>query len=291
MELVSVIIPTYNRQKLIKRSIESVLNQTYKELEVIVIDDCSFDNTEKVVKNILDKRLKYIKLDRNSGACVARNVGINASKGSYIAFQDSDDVWHENKLEIQIELMKKKKAVVSFSNMNEYRIGKNCTRVIPVNCKEGFLDYNFLLQKSVVSTQCMVAKKECFSKIKFDSRLPRLQDWDIVLQLSKKYPVLHINIPLVNMYLQMDSISNSPEKGVQAIKILWEKNKEGLSINHSARKNWYVYLGNYKLACFENPANEYRKALKIKFDKSLFLKFLMAKFCIIIPIYKRKGII
>ena len=74
--LVSVIIPTYNRGRLILDSINSVLNQTYKNIELIVVDDCSTDDTEKTVKSIDDSRIKYIKLEKNSGACVARNKGI-----------------------------------------------------------------------------------------------------------------------------------------------------------------------------------------------------------------------
>ena len=89
--LVSVIIPTYNRAHLIKRSAMSVLNQTYSNLELIIVDDGSTDNTEEVVKSIDDNRVIYIK-QPNQGACAARNNGIDHAKGEFIAFQDSDDV-------------------------------------------------------------------------------------------------------------------------------------------------------------------------------------------------------
>lgn len=287
MELISVIIPTYNREKLIERSINSVLNQTYKNIELIVVDDFSSDNTEKVVKKYTDERLHYIKLEKNSGACVARNVGIENAKGEYIAFQDSDDVWHDNKLEIQLEYMKKNNAEVSFCNMMRYKINEKEPKEIPQDCPEGVIKYETLLKKSVVSTQCLMAKKSCFDNIKFDINLPRLQDWDIILELSKKYKIYHINTALVDIYIQKDSISSHPERGKIALDILKQKNLEYIEKNSEVNFKWLIYMGNYKLDNHENPANEYAEALKIKFKMNLYIKYILAKFNILIPIYKK----
>ena len=88
---VSVIIPTYNRAHLVGRAIRSVLNQTYQDFEIIVVDDCSTDNTEEIVKGFNDHRIRYMRHDRNRGGSAARNTGIKASQGKYIAFLDSDD--------------------------------------------------------------------------------------------------------------------------------------------------------------------------------------------------------
>lgn len=287
MELISVIIPTYNREKLIERSINSVLNQTYKNIELIVVDDFSSDNTEKVVKKYTDERLHYIKLEKNSGACVARNVGIENAKGEYIAFQDSDDVWHDNKLEIQLEYMKKNNAEVSFCNMMRYKINEKEPKEIPQDCPEGVIKYETLLKKSVVSTQCLMTKKSCFDNIKFDINLPRLQDWDIILELSKKYKIYHINTALVDIYIQKDSISSHPERGKIALDILKQKNLEYIEKNSEVNFKWLIYMGNYKLDNHENPANEYAEALKIKFKMNLYIKYILAKFNILIPIYKK----
>jgi glycosyltransferase involved in cell wall biosynthesis len=103
-EKISIIIPSYNREKLIIRSINSILNQTYQNIEVILIDDGSTDNTKKVISQIKDKRFRYIKLRKNKGANVARNIGIQKAIGNYIAFQDSDDFFHSDKLEKQINI-------------------------------------------------------------------------------------------------------------------------------------------------------------------------------------------
>jgi len=105
-DLVSIIMPSYNTGKYIKESIKSVLNQTYINWELIIVDDSSTDNTDSVVKPYLeDERIKYLKNEKNSGAAVSRNYALREAKGKWIAFLDSDDLWHPEKLERQIEFM------------------------------------------------------------------------------------------------------------------------------------------------------------------------------------------
>lgn len=103
---VSVIIPTYNRAHTIKRAILSVLNQTYQGFEIIVVDDCSTDNTREVIEKFGDKRIRYIRKKANKGAAAAGNTGIKAVRGEYIVFLDSDDKWLPNKLDEQIKVLK-----------------------------------------------------------------------------------------------------------------------------------------------------------------------------------------
>ena len=98
--LVSVIIPTYNRRNTILASVNSVLNQTFKNIELIVVDDCSTDDTISILEQINDKRLKIIRHSKNKGQNAARNTGIKASTGEYIAHHDSDDIWRLNKLKV-----------------------------------------------------------------------------------------------------------------------------------------------------------------------------------------------
>ncbi len=100
--LVSVIIPTYNRADLIGHTLDSAINQSYRNLEIIVIDDGSVDNTEEVVKAIGDSRIRYIRHQTNCGGSTARNTGIEAARGEYIAFLDSDDIWVPNKIQLQL---------------------------------------------------------------------------------------------------------------------------------------------------------------------------------------------
>lgn len=107
-DLVSIIMPSYNTAKFIPETIESVLKQTYTNWELIIVDDCSTDNTDEVVKPFLtDKRIKYLKNEKNSGAAVSRNYALREAKGKWIAFLDSDDLWLPEKLEKQIAFMEK----------------------------------------------------------------------------------------------------------------------------------------------------------------------------------------
>ena len=103
--LVSTIIPTHNRSKMLNRSINSVLNQTYSAIECIVIDDGSTDNTVDVIETQKDDRLIYVSHKSNRGASAARNTGIRHSNGEYISFLDDDDEWLPTKLEKQVELL------------------------------------------------------------------------------------------------------------------------------------------------------------------------------------------
>lgn len=122
MKKVSVIIPVYNSSKYLKECIDSVLNQSYKNLEVIIIDDKSSDNSLDIINSYKDKRIKLISLDKNSGVSVARNIGIDKSSGDYITFIDSDDYWDLDKIKKQVDFIEKNNYVFIYS---DYRFLKN----------------------------------------------------------------------------------------------------------------------------------------------------------------------
>ena len=220
-DLVSVIIPTYNRANLIKRSVESVLNQTYKNLELIIVDDGSTDNTKEVIDSINDDRIVYIKQE-NQGACAARNKGIDAAKGKYIAFHDSDDVWHLNKLELQINALKQNNADVVCCKMFVY--GNLKKRSFPQKMEEGFLQRCNL--PFGIGTPTLIGKREVFINNKFDLEMPRFQDFDLVLRIQQTNPIYCIDEPLMDYYLQKDSISKNPKKILQALEIMYTKHSK-----------------------------------------------------------------
>ena len=114
--LVSIIMPSWNTAKFICESIQCVIDQTYEQWELIIVDDCSTDNTDEVVKPFLmDSRIKYFHNEKNSGAALARNKAMREAQGEWIAFLDSDDLWTPEKLEKQIEFMKKGGYVLSYT--------------------------------------------------------------------------------------------------------------------------------------------------------------------------------
>lgn len=128
-DLASIIMPSYNTAPYIKETIQSVLDQTYTNWELIIVDDCSTDNTEEVLATINDSRIRYFKNEKNSGAAVSRNKALREAKGQWIAFLDSDDLWMPEKLEKQINFMKKNRYSFSYTNYEEIDVDGNKTGI------------------------------------------------------------------------------------------------------------------------------------------------------------------
>lgn len=122
-DLVSVIMPSFNTGKYIKQSIESVMAQTYQNWELLIVDDCSTDNTDDIIASISDERIRYYKNEHNSGAAVSRNRALREAKGKWIAFLDSDDLWMPDKLEKQIAFMERNGFHFSYTNYLEMDAG------------------------------------------------------------------------------------------------------------------------------------------------------------------------
>lgn len=222
MPLISVIIPTYNRRELLLRAIDSVLKQTHADLEVIVVDDASADGTQSAVLDLQDERVRYVRQTENAGACAARNRGLDMARGEYIAFQDSDDVFHEDKLEQQLAYLTETGADVTACAMNRVR-WDGVQEVFPPNAENRDLPYPELLLENLCSTQCIFAKAEVFQALRFDEGLPRLQDWDVMLRIAQRFRIRLDARPLVDVHLQPDSISQQPRKLLIALKRLYAR--------------------------------------------------------------------
>ena len=131
-KLVSIVMPSFNMASYIAESIRSVLNQTYTNWELIIVDDCSTDNTAEIVSSFNDSRIRYFKNEKNSGAAISRNLAFREARGEYVAFLDSDDLWREDKLEKQIHFMESNNYSFTYTNYeriddNGNRIGVFCT--------------------------------------------------------------------------------------------------------------------------------------------------------------------
>ena len=215
--MISVIIPTYNRARCIGRAIESVLKQTITDIELIVVDDGSTDNTESVVREYKDPRLVYIKQEHR-GACATRNHGIEKANGEWIAFQDSDDWWFENKLEMQFKALIESKADIVFCAFERGDEGSiKLERFPEVSRPSGFIHVSDLVSGNLCSTQTILFSKGCFQEDKFNEALPRLQDWELMLRMTKKWKVYYQNEVLVKQYIQKDSISTKSEDYFEAL--------------------------------------------------------------------------
>jgi len=150
--MVSIIMPVYNSEKYIGKAINSIINQTYADWELIVINDASEDKSLKIIEGYLDKRIKIIKNEVNMGVAISRNKGIQIASGRYIAFIDSDDCWKKNKLEKQINFMEKENIAFSFSAYERIKFGKKVKIVkVPV-----VVDYNEILKNTIILNSTVV---------------------------------------------------------------------------------------------------------------------------------------
>lgn len=287
--LVSVIIPTYNRGRLILDSINSVLNQTYKNIELIVVDDCSTDDTEKTVKSIDDSRIKYIKLEKNSGACVARNKGIEISRGEFIAFNDSDDLWLPEKINSQLDFLYENNAEISFCKMECRTPENNFIHNFPNIEFDRKISYKDLLKYNCASTQTIFGKSECFRNVMFDARMPRLQDWDEVLRLSQKYRIFYQNEILVNTFFQKDSISTHPEKAVLAMQKIFEKHKDVILSDPAIVESFFKKKASFVCKTGKNPKEEMKMILKYNPSAGTFIKYMLSVFNLYTLFFKIKN--
>lgn len=219
---ISVIIPTYNRAKLINRSLSSVLNQTYNNIEIIIIDDGSTDNTKKIINKIKDNRIKYIKLKINKGPGYARNIGIKKSKGEFI----SDDFYHKDKLEKQIINLKKNNSDLDFCKICLY-LNNTHKIIFPNKEQEKKIFNNNILDELIygnfICTQSILIRKCIIEKFFFDPDLARLIDYDLVLRLASKIKFSYTREILVDLFRNNDSIGKSSSKLEKSKKILNNK--------------------------------------------------------------------
>lgn len=151
-ELVSIITPVYNCAKLLPKTIESVINQTYKNWEMILVDDCTPDNSAEIIKEYMkdESRIKYFKLDNNSGAAVARNKALELSKGRFIAYLDADDLWRPEKLQKQVDFMLKNDyafTCTDYEKINEE--GDSLNKIVKIPRE---VNYNLFLRNTIIQT-------------------------------------------------------------------------------------------------------------------------------------------
>ncbi len=248
MPKVSVIIPTYNRAHLVGRAIQSVLDQTYRDFELIIVDDCSTDNTYEVVTGFHDERLRYIRHDKNRGASAARNTGIREARGRYVAFQDSDDEWLPEKLEKQIEVFDTASPEVGVVYTGFWRIQDDKRIYIPspeIKPKGGDI-HDILLQVNLIGTPVTVLKRECFEKVgMFDEELPKLVDWELWIRVSKYYEFSFIDEPLAIAYRTPDSVSEQSNiTQALALKSILKKHFEDIKKDRRLLARYYSYIGN-----------------------------------------------
>lgn len=216
--IVSIIVPAYNSECYIGRTIESVISQTYKFWEMIIVDDCSLDKTAEVILSysLKDKRIKYKKLEVNSGAAVARNVAMSMATGQYIAFLDSDDVWLPDKLLTQIRFMQEnnyKFTCTDYEQIDE--TGRHLGKII--HCIEK-ADYNRVLLDCPIGNSTVMYDVTQMGKFEVPNIRKRNDDALWLKMLKSEKFIYGLNQVLVQYRVRHDSISANK---FQLIKYHW----------------------------------------------------------------------
>lgn len=217
-ELVSIIMPSYNTEKFISETINSVLAQTYTNWELIIVDDCSTDNTDDVVASFSDPRIKYLKNEKNSGAAVSRNRALREATGKWIAFLDSDDLWFPEKLEKQIAFMQEKGYKFTYT---DYRIKLN----------DKWLPYVYIGPNKVTqwkmknycyfSTITVMYDREYIGLIQIEP-VKKNNDYAMWLKIIKKTPCYRLPLCLSSYIKHEGSISSGSKlKLIKHHYIMW----------------------------------------------------------------------
>jgi len=268
--LISIIMPTFNRANTIKKSIESVILQSYKNWELIIVDDGSIDETEKLVSSFNEKRIYYYKLPSNQGAPIARKKGIQLSNGVFLAFLDSDDLYHKNKLEKQFDLYLKLKTPVVLCDFLEVR-GEN--KIKHSLMKYTKTELNQILICPGPLFQCMLIHKESIPDIEnyINEKLISSQEWDFIIQLFLKgVSFSNVNEVLVTWKIQNDSITSDYKKSAIGYQIIVEKHKNIIlnQVGNNTLSDHYRRIA--RLWENANNLNEARKNYKLAYIVSFF---------------------
>nr|WP_244960354.1 glycosyltransferase family 2 protein [Eoetvoesiella caeni] len=216
--MVSVIIPSYNAERLISETLESVLKQSYKNWEAIVIDDCSRDATQQVVKTYAEKdaRIRLIALDKNNGAPAApRNIGVREARGQWIALLDADDIWHPRKLELQLKAMAEIKIQFSCTQMQDFSDGERLAFEEPQELVYEVIDFQKQQLKGRIPASSVILSRELLLSFPFneETRYKAVEDYHCWLRiLQTAGSAVKLNYPLLRYRKSDEQISRSKMK-------------------------------------------------------------------------------
>ncbi len=252
---VSVILPTYNRATELGNAMQSVLDQTYENLELIVVSDGSTDETEQVVNGFSDTRVRFIQSEKNGGLAYARNLGIREAQYDLLAFHDDDDLWKPEKLEDQVRELLQSDLSTGFCycEMSYIMMDGKTVHIVPrreINMvrKRGYL-YPELLRRNIIGGPTLLVRRECLEDVGlFDESLAIFEDWDMVLRLSKGYDAAFVAKPLYDYFeheksLTTDRSNAHREKIVKTLTRLDEKTAEDKAAYGFTEKYLDTYLG------------------------------------------------
>ena len=241
-ELVSIIIPVYNAERFIEDTIDSIKAQTYSQWELLLIDDCSKDSSKEIIEKYAkeDSRIKYTKLEKNSGAAMARNKGIELAQGRYICFLDADDKWVKTKLKSQIDFMRKKKCAFSFTSYQfaDDKCNPNGAKVIVPKT----INYKQALKNTTIWTSTVMFDMKKLTKELVYMPNVKSEDTACWWKILKTGVVAYGMQDIMSYYRRTEGTLSSNK--IEAIKRIWNlyRNVEHLNIFSSAYNFcWYAF--------------------------------------------------
>ncbi len=262
--LISVIVPVYNRADTIRRAINGILQQTYQNLEVIIIDDASKDFTDKVIASIDDARIRYVRNENQQGANISRNIGLGYALGRIIAFCDSADIWMADKLEKQLAQLKNENADIVFCA--EKVFVKDTSYILPFATQKAFIEQGRLAEQlaieNCVDTSTLFVKRKCFEEVgKFNLELPRLQEYEWMIRAVQKCKVSYLDEVLVHAFIRDDSITSDISKLLKAVPVLY---REHANFFASYQKQFDLLLSPVKQLNLKNASyDDYEKYFQL----------------------------
>ena len=269
--LISIIMNCYNGEDFLHESIKSILNQTYRNWELIFWDNQSKDKSSEIFKSYKDERLKYFLANKHTSLYKARNLAIEKSKGDYIAFLDTDDLWEKDKLELQMNLFNNPEVGVVYTNA--WIIKKNIKnkkihekRKLP----QGYI-YDNLTKHYNIGIVTTIIRKKYYEKLnnKFDERFSIIGDFDLFLRLSKICKFESIQKPVASYRLHGKNLSIlNKELEIEESELWLNENKSNLEevqINNIKRKVYYQKFINCKID------GQYKECIKILFNSNINL--------------------
>lgn len=280
MTTVSVVVPTYNRANVLPRAIESVRSQTFNDLELIIVDDGSTDNTAEVIENTDESWIRFHQFDNNRGANAARNKGIELAEGNYISFLDSDDELHPKHIEVVLDVFDQydsKQVLGVYTARENHRGGEPVKVSSPGN--------RLITQSDVVSGDiaggftCATFDATVFDNIGFlDEELPALQDLDLFIRILNNYQIAGVSDVLATCHLGDGRISSDVTRKLAAQEHILEKHGEALTDAGIARLYYYTAFGFAQDGDFNSARSYFKRAIQITPTKWLAYVHYLASF-------------
>ncbi len=279
--LVSIIIPTHNRVEKLRRALLSIQRQTFNDFEVIIINDASEDDTDKLVEDFSKLlNIKYIKLDSRCGAAKARNAGIRIAEGLFIAFLDSDDEWVPYKLERQMNIFLKQPSYIGvlYSGLSIIKNGTEIGQKIPQGHER---IAELIFYKNVIGPLSTgIVRRECFEKCGlFDERFPACQDWDLWIRIAQKYRFILVKDSLVRYHISPDSITGNYESRAVGYQMILNKYFYKFKKMKKAYGEIEFIIGHYLMKSrrpFKGLRSLFRAVIIYPFKPMLYFHLLIA---------------